>query len=368
MIYALRFSLAQEIPLQGGKGGQSRTHDRTVALARFNDYCQDLADSISGEAEYFGTTEGVLLAEEAHERGYETESWVLDAGEAPHERDWIGQEALLEMTAYFKSEASAERARAWLKGEYELEHEPVVETQEEQDWNATWKAAFQGIEVSPTLRVLPPWHEDWEKFHSDHDSAEHGHAAFKHGIIAINPGAGFGTGTHETTQMCLGILDECATGAVDRSTALAGRTVLDFGSGSGILGITAALMGAKVYCVEVDKLANENAVENARLNGLSVSTDTTDAQIHILETIPPALMKGQVDILLANILRPILLQFAPQIKSCLKPRSELILSGLIETDLDPVIRAYQEGGAKFEIKRYEKNEWRALWCRRGQGE
>lgn len=354
MIYALRFSLAQELTLNSGAPdgatGRERTQPRDTALARFNDYCQDLADPVSGEAEYYGTTEGVLLAEKAHERGYETESWVLDAGEAPHERDWIGQESSLEMTAYFKTEESAARARAWLLAEYDLGHEPVIETQEEQDWNASWKAAFQGIEVSPTLRILPPWHDDFLKYHNEHDAAEHTHEAFKHGIVAINPGAGFGTGTHETTQMCLQILDECGP--------LHGKTVLDFGSGSGILGITAALKGARVYCVEVDPLANDNAAENARLNGL------TPEQIEILDKIPDGL-RGRVDVLLANILRPILLQFAPEIKSCLKPRSELILSGLIESDLDPVIRAYQDGGAQFEIKRYEKNEWRALWCRRG---
>lgn len=333
MIYALQFSLCQEIPLQKG-----HTQTRTDALARFNDYCQDLIDPTSGETDFYGVTEGVLLAEEAHERGYETESWVLDAGEAPHERDWIGQEQNLAMTAYFRSEESAEKARAWLKREYKLEHDPVVETQEEQDWNATWKAAFQGIDVSDKLRILPPWHDDWVAGQR-----------FENGVVAINPGAGFGTGTHETTQMCLQILDQCGS--------LTGKTVLDFGSGSGILGITAALLGARVYCVEVDKLANENATENARLNGVQ-------DRIHILEQIPDELKSGKVDVLLANILRPILLQFAREIKSCLKPQAELILSGLIESDLDQVIQAYQDGPEKFKINRYEKNEWRALWLKK----
>ncbi|MBS1958830.1 MAG: 50S ribosomal protein L11 methyltransferase [Bdellovibrionales bacterium] len=365
MIYALQFSLLQEIPLKNGQArtrGEATHHNRTDALARFNDYCQDLIDPTSGDTEFYGVTEGVLLAEEAHERGYETESWVLDAGEAPHERDWVGQEHNLTMTAYFKTEESAEKARAWLKREYALEHEPVLETQEEQDWNATWRAAFQGIDVSDRLRILPPWHDDWAKYH-DHGSAkgEPGSStsmAFAHGIVAINPGAGFGTGTHETTQMCLQILDQCGSANVAAPAgALAGKTVLDFGSGSGILGITAALLGARVYCVEVDRLANENAMENAKLNGVQ-------DRIHILERIPDELKSGKVDVLLANILRPILLQFAREIKACLKPQAELILSGLIESDLDQVIRAYQDGPENFKINRYEKNEWRALWLRK----
>jgi ribosomal protein L11 methylase PrmA len=135
---------------------------------------------------------------------------------------------------------------------------------------------------------------------------------------------------------------------------------LDFGSGSGILGITAALKGARVYCVEVDALANDNARENAELNSVG-------DRIGIFETIPDTLRQGGVDILLANILRPILIRFAPEIKSCLKPSSELVLSGLIESDLESVISTYQEGGAPFEVNRYERNEWRALWLRRGRG-
>jgi ribosomal protein L11 methyltransferase len=342
MIYALQFTFPKAIVLQGSDGVQ----DRPTAMARFNHFCQELIDSNSQESDFYGVTEGVLLAEEAHERGYETESWVLDAGEAPHERDWIGQESEPMITAYFKTEASAERARSWLQEQFQLPFAPKIESQEEQDWNATWKASFQGIEVSPNLRILPPWHEDWMA-----DTA----TAFERGIVCINPGAGFGTGTHETTQMCLQILDRCGN---EGGRSLVGKTVLDFGSGSGILGITAAKLGGHVTCVEVDRMANENAVDNAKLNQLQAPS----SQIRFLESIPEDL-KGRVDVLLANILRPILIQFAPQIIACLKPQSELILSGLIESDLESVIRCYQ-GVGDFKIEKFEKNEWRALWCRR----
>jgi ribosomal protein L11 methyltransferase len=166
----------------------------------------------------------------------------------------------------------------------------------------------------------------------------------------INPGAGFGTGTHETTQLCLRILRGLGS--------LEGKTILDFGSGSGILGIAAAMAGAtQVYCVEIDPMANDNARENAELNQVS-------DRIQFLEKIPTEIRGGKVDVLIANILRPILLQFEGEIKDCLKPKAELVLSGLIETDLDQVITAYQKGGDPFKIERLEKNEWRALWLRR----
>ncbi len=344
MIYSLSFTVSEQVSLKEG----AHTHSREDLLARFNDHCGDLIDA-DGELAFFGVTEGVLLAEEAHDRGYETESWVLDAGEAPHERDWLAREKNLNLVAYFKTEKAALNAKHWLLHEYSLVSDPVLKAEEEQDWNATWKASFTGIEVHEGLRVLPPWHEEWLKVAGSNDSS----AIFKKtGIVAINPGAGFGTGTHETTQLCLKILSTVAgTGGLE------GKIVLDFGSGSGILGITAALHGAKVYCVEIDPLANENAIENARMNGV-------ENRISITREIPEEIKGGKVDVLIANILRPILLQFADQIKDCLKPRAELVLSGLIESDLPPVITEYQKGGSSFKIQNLEKNEWRALWLRR----
>ncbi len=335
MIHVLSFELESVTPLKSG----SASHSREDVLARFNDFCEELVDE-KGASTYSGITEGVMLSEEAHERGYETESWVLDSGMAPHERDWLSHEASLTMTAYFLDESSAKKAASWLSKEYQFKISPKYSTEEEQDWNATWKAAFTGIDVGPNLKVLPPWSEAWAKAKASGNTK---------GIIAINPGAGFGTGTHETTQLCLQIL----TGLGD----LTGKVVLDFGSGSGILGIMAAVQGAKVYCVEIDPLANDNAVENAALNGVS-------NRIQFLTEIPAEIKGGKVDILLANILRPILLQMSPVIRDCLKPQAELVLSGLIESDLPSVIDTYQSGREKFTITTYEKNEWRALWLRK----
>ncbi len=327
--FVLQANLPQEVILRSGA-----RQEREEFLGRLNDYC----DSALKPGEFMGLTEGVLLAEEAHERGYETESWVLDAGMAPHERDWVAQEKVIKISVYFASSEAAEAVKSWILQEVHLEAhleiEPRIEFQPDQDWNAQWKASFQGIEVDEGLRVLPPWHEEAVQP--------------KSGIVIINPGAGFGTGTHETTQLCLKVLRQVAK---RYGGTLQGKTVLDFGSGSGILGISAALMGAKVFGVEVDPMANENAVENAKLNGLN-------HEISFQEKIPE-MLTGAVDILLANILRPILLQFAPQIIACLKPQSELILSGLIESDLEPVLQRYAQGDF-YSFEKLEKGEWRAI--------
>jgi ribosomal protein L11 methyltransferase len=336
MSFALSFELELQTQL---KLSTNTIHSRETILARFNDVCEEFKDP-KGESAFLGTTEGTMLSEEAHARGYETESWVLDEGMAPHERDWLSHEKALSMVAYFSDESSASRALQWLVSEYELKKAPTVANEPEQDWNAQWKSSFTGIDVSENLRVLPPWSDEWEKAVREKKTK---------GLIAINPGAGFGTGTHETTQLCLQTLLELGD--------LSGKTVLDFGSGSGILGIAAALQGATVTCVEIDPMANENAADNALLNDIQ-------SKVTILEHIPETLKNAKVDVLLANILRPILLKFAPLIKNCLKPDAELVLSGLIETDLDEVIRTYQAGGAQFEITKLEKNEWRALRLRR----
>jgi hypothetical protein len=135
MIYALSFELNAQVARAADPLGSP--HSRELVLARFNDFCAELRDDESGESSFFGVTEGVLLAEEAHARGYETESWVLDEGLAPHERDWLSQESCLQMIAYFKDERSGKSAISWLLKEYILASSPQITAEEEQDWNAT---------------------------------------------------------------------------------------------------------------------------------------------------------------------------------------------------------------------------------------
>ena len=339
MIFALSFDLGGVVRLAHSKN--ESTHSREVSLSRFIDFCEGLVCEETGDPAFFGVTEGVLLSEEAHARGYETESWVLDEGIAPHERDWLSQEKNLQMVAYFKDEKSGLQSLNWFLEEYIFEKKPVLKAEVEQDWNAKWKEFFIGIIVDEQLKVLPPWSEEL--------AAARARGNLE-GIVAINPGAGFGTGTHETTQLCLKLLKSLGS--------LQGKTILDFGSGSGIVGIVAALQGAhKVYCVEIDPMANDNARENADLNGVS-------DKIQFLEYIPEEIKNGKVDVLVANILRPILLRFAPVLKNCLKREdSELVLSGLIETDLPEVIRCYEECGTLTLKNQVSQNEWRALWFR-----
>lgn len=287
-----------------------------------------------------GIDEGTLLSEQAAEKGLVTESWTVDSGEAPRERDWVGAQDLITAELYFSSEDQAISAVSLLK-EFSGLQVLGIEEQKVQDWDAEWKASFlnagDGVKISPFWRVVPPWVD--EKFLKDHPVSEK--------LLRINPGAGFGTGTHETTQLCLQ-----AIGQVSLEGSLQGKPVLDFGSGSGILSISLALLGAHVDGVEIDPLAIENAKENAQINKV------VD---HIQWTEDLNALSGRYALLVANILRPVLLEFAPRLVERLENlQNPVILSGLIESDLDSVIQVYSELLKRGPKSILSQGEWRAI--------
>ncbi len=280
-----------------------------------------------------GVHEGTVLSEQAAESGLETESWTVDSGEAPRERDWIGGQAVETAELYFETSESALAARDAISRATGLEVAAPRE-QKEQDWDAEWKASFRGAEVPPYWRILPPW-------------VDAGRSTA--GVLRINPGAGFGTGTHETTQLCLGALAELCT---KLPNGLDDERALDFGSGSGILSIALAKLGARVDAVEIDPLANENAAENTRLNDLLDRVRFHTALEEIASPAPYA-------IVVANILKPVLLEFSERLVKRLQPGGALVLSGLIDADVEPVSARY---GALMGIAPEVRSlgDWRAL--------
>jgi len=285
-----------------------------------------------------GIHEGTLLSQEAADQGLETESWTLDAAEAPRERDWVADQAENEAELYFESLEGAEKAAERLRSMTDAEVGEIVE-QKQEDWDAQWKASFlgagNGVPVPPFWRILPPWVDPAKIL------------AAGERPLKINPGAGFGTGTHETTQLCLQ-----AIGEASQLRPLTGERVLDFGSGSGILAIGAALLGAEVDAVEIDPLAIDNAIENGRLNQV-------EARLHYSRAMASPVQLYRL--VIANILRPVLLEFSEKLVERLGgPGSTLILSGLIESDVNEVRARFSAllGGLEPQVR--ELNEWRAL--------
>jgi ribosomal protein L11 methyltransferase len=289
-----------------------------------------------------GVHEGTVLSEEAAEKGFETDSWTLDSAQAPATRDWVGNQEFLDADLYFASQEEASSASGDLSKIKGLSIKGIRE-QEPQDWDAEWKASFlnagNGVPILPFWRVVPPWvtfEPKGEKF------------------IKINPGAGFGTGTHETTQLCLQALGEYSV-----KVPLTDQQVLDFGSGSGILSIAMAILGGRVDAVEVDSLAIDNSVENAQLN--EVREQIVFAQVlHPVsaDSVPQELLTYRY--VVANILRPVLLEFAPQLVDRLQSGGVLVLSGLIESDVASVVERYSKLLGVPVTQTYSLGEWRAL--------
>jgi ribosomal protein L11 methyltransferase len=189
-----------------------------------------------------------------------------------------------------------------------------------------------GVVIAPRWRIVPTLGAD------EGDEVR----------LVIDSGPGFGDGTHETTQLCLQAI-----------AALAPHSgpwrMLDFGSGSGILAIGAAKLGAIVDAVEIDTLAAAHGERNARANGV-------DDRIRHARTLDGT--RGPFDLVVANILRSVLLEFAGALLACLAPGATLVLSGLVSTDVPEVSVRYGSllGDERPEV--YERGYWRALVWRR----
>ena len=190
---------------------------------------------------------------------------------------------------------------------------------------------------------LVDWHEEeiqdraWERAWLDHfKPMQFGHRLWivptgfelpkQEGAVCVNldPGLAFGTGTHPTTALCLQWLD---------SQELQGKTVLDFGCGSGILTIAALLLGAqKAVAVDIDPQALTATIDNARKNGLEEKVDCY---------LPSQMPKLKADLLLANILANPLIELSGQLADIVRPAGAIVLSGILREQAEEVMSAYQ---------------------------
>lgn len=210
-----------------------------------------------------------------------------------------------------------------------LELEPALSTLKAEDWSESWKRFFSVVHVSPHLVVRPPW-EDYTPSQGEK-------------VLVLDPGMSFGTGKHATTQACMGFLDELAQ-------ADPRRDVLDVGCGSGILSIAAAKLGFQsVRGIDNDEDAVRIAGENAAANGVEAAFQTQDLAVCDL----------QATVVVANVLAPVLIQFAESIARCVRrvPGNALILSGILETQYDEVRDTYVALGFR-EVKNILVGEWK----------
>ena len=210
-------------------------------------------------------------------------------------------------------------------GEAKVEHEKMYE----EDWANTWKQYYKPSKVGEKIVVKPIW-EEYEQ---------------KEGELVVNldPGMAFGTGTHETTRMCIQALEKYVKEE---------STVFDVGCGSGILAIAAAKLGAKLAVgVDLDPVAVESSIENVGYNNLN--------NIEILHGNLVEVIDGKADIIVANILAEIICILTDDVKRVMKDGGVFITSGIIHDRVDMVCEKLEATG--FEV--IEKNrdgEWNCI--------
>lgn len=189
----------------------------------------------------------------------------------------------------------------------------TFEPLEEQVWERAWMADFHPMQFGERLWIVPSWAE------APNPNAVN---------LQLDPGLAFGTGTHETTALCLTWLE---------GLNLHGKTVLDYGSGSGVLAIAALLLGAKyAYACDIDPQALLATRENAKLNGVAE---------RLFCMAPEALPAQQFDVVVANILAEPLVNLAEHIQRFVKPQGHIGLSGILLDQAQLVRDAYSNAVA-----------------------
>ncbi len=204
---------------------------------------------------------------------------------------------------------------------------------EQEDWQNAWKQYYHAVEIGRRLAVVP----SWEPFETPRT------------VVSMDPGMAFGTGTHETTALCLEVLDALVRG---------GERMLDIGTGSGILAIAALKLGAaEADGIDIDPMCVRTAGENAARNGVA---DRFRVKIGDLS----AEASGVYDIITANIVAAAILSLAPAVPALLAPGGRFIASGIIDTRRQEVVDGLSAAGLRV-LELREKRGWVCLVCEKG---
>jgi ribosomal protein L11 methyltransferase len=175
----------------------------------------------------------------------------------------------------------------------------------EEDWANAWKDYYHVTHIGQRLVIRPSWREYIPK----HNEV----------VLELDPGMAFGTGLHPTTRMCLEQIEQ---------RVRPNMRVLDVGTGSGILALAAAKLGAaNVYCIDNSSVAVESALANTEMNHMS---DRVNVILGVLDETEATRLSGQYDLILANIIARVIGSIASNLAEVLAPRGILITSGIIE--------------------------------------
>ena len=230
--------------------------------------------------------------------------------EAPAERQLIAWLPSADWPAAERD--SLAEALAPLAATFALALPPLSwQEQADEDWSLSWKQHWQPDPVGQRLLILPAWLDC---------PAEHSARL----LIRMDPGSAFGTGSHPTTRLCLQALEQHAA---ERGGSLAGLRIADLGCGSGVLGLAALRLGAtSVAAADTDSLAVNATLANAALNGLDSQLTVGLGSAEVLKGLLP---QGPADVLLCNILAPVIEALSPAFAQLLAPGGVGLLSGLL---------------------------------------
>lgn len=239
------------------------------------------------------------------------------------------------VSIFLSKEINAAEAAAFLKDRFREEGLDVTVSLEgvnEEDWADNWKQYYYPVAIGEHLVIVPEWRMDtYDRREGDI-------------IVAMDPGMAFGTGTHETTRLCAALLERVVR---------PGDRVTDVGTGSGILAICAAKLGAgHIDAYDIDPMSVRVARENIEKNGCT-------AQISCEEADLLAKAPDRADLVTANITADIILRMAPSAGRCVRSGGYIVMSGIIDPQCENVISVMEAQGFE-KIEELHENDWTGL--------
>ncbi len=269
-------------------------------------------------------------------RDLETQAWEIAHIDLIDEELLEKDRSKAIVHVYISPEENPAEAVAFLRERYSAEgisNEIILNQCKNEDWENNWKQYFHPIPVGEKILIRPTWEDEYD--------------AGDRKVLNIEPGLAFGTGTHETTRLCLETLEKYIQ---------EGTTVLDIGCGSGILSLAALLLGAKqVTGVDIDALAVKTAIENGEANGFKAP------EYNILQGNLTDKVQGKFNVVVANIVADVIILFCKDVAQYMEDDAVFITSGIIDTREQDVVDAFNKYG--FTVKaRHTDGGWVCFEC------
>ena len=297
----------------------------------------EAVDAVSSLFEEAGAS-GTVIEDPALINDY-IHSGLWDYTDIPEQKDT----SVVTVKAYFAADDSLDKKLASIRAGLDEIAARGVDTKpaefsvtrvQDEDWANSWKAYFHTDKVGERVVIQPSW-EEYEPKEGEV-------------VLRLDPGAAFGTGTHPTTAMCLRAMEKLIK---------PGMTVFDVGTGSGVLAIAAAKLGAKeVRAVDYDATAVRVARENIEANGVADVVSTAESDL--FSAIP-----GRAGLVTANLIADLVIRLLPDLGAHLETGGALLASGIIESRAQEVREAAETAGF-FVAEDHEEKEWHAMVIRR----